>query len=74
MGASSQALMLQSPLPLEVGAAKSRLGHTEACAGLVGVVALLEQGLTQHAAPVLHLREMNTAVQKAAGTAKAVRV
>lgn len=44
---------------LELAAAKSRAGHAEAGAGLLGVAAALDRLQGAETAPLLHLRGLN---------------
>lgn len=45
--------------PLELAAAKSRSGHAEAGAGVLGIAAVLQRLKTGNVAPLLHLRSLN---------------
>jgi acyl transferase domain-containing protein len=48
-----------APRPLELAAAKSRAGHAEAGAGLLGVAAAVARLQGAKTAPLLHLRSLN---------------
>lgn len=58
-------------LPLVIATSKSRYGHGETAAGLIGVLSAVDSLLHAHRAPCLHLRTMNDFIAAAAGSAGA---
>lgn len=62
-----QWLLQESRQPIALAAAKSRAGHGETGAGVLGIVAVVAQLRSSAASPLLHLRSVNPHVASLLG-------